>query len=429
MRISKLLMPAVTVAGALALAGCGGGSSTPTVTTDLSTGLRGSGPDGAITNADCARLNGTGSTANAGGTGCTGGDNTQTTQGNLTGAALLIASDPGKGDLNRAEEAPALISMADYNKLEEDQKVYRGLGVKPGDKWHTALGVTEKVDLTNPRGGAKITTYALASEDKEIADFGINFTVSETDTGEILQDPNTTADAAVTYMGIQGNLVCNDASACSSAEDKLTGDWYFIPTTANVDKDWVKKGKIYIDRASVAYADWGVWLGPDSGTGAGSGQEIRWFRTGHVTGSSPLDYDADTRTVLNSATYTGKAHGVSRYKAAVGTFMAEAKLTAKFNGDDDTGTTLGGEITEFTAVNNDAVNEDWKLILMETAIASSSNSVSGGSIAIGQEELAVSTGGWTAELYGEENKRPDGVVGDFDGRFGDGQAVGVFQAN
>ena len=37
MRMYRLLMPAVTLAGALALAGCGGGSSTPGTTTTTTT--------------------------------------------------------------------------------------------------------------------------------------------------------------------------------------------------------------------------------------------------------------------------------------------------------------------------------------------------------------------------------------------------------
>ncbi len=142
--------------------------------------------------------------------------------------------------------------------------------------------------------------------------------------------------ASVTYMGIDGNLICNDASACSSLDGKLTGDWYFVATGTDATADLVKKGKVYVPRSEVAYADWGVWIEADSGTGAGSGREIRWHASGNVFGtdnSGNLNLAADTTSgrTLNSATYKGDAHGVSSYGKNVGAFKATASLTATFN--------------------------------------------------------------------------------------------------
>ncbi len=320
------------------------------------------------------------------------------------------------------------ISEADYGKLTEENRIHRE-SVKGGQKWHEALGITAKTALVNPLGGAASTEYALAVENKDISDFGSSLTVEETDTGEPL-----TADgsaASVTYMGIDGNLICNDASACSSLDGKLTGDWYFVATGTDATAGLVKKGKVYVPRSEVAYADWGVWIEADSGTGAGSGREIRWHASGNVFGtdnSGNLNLAADTtsRRTLNSATYKGDAHGVSRYGKDVGAFKATASLTATFN---DT-PMLKGEISGFEGGN--AVNETWKLVLENTEVSAATGRLSAaGETEIGTVGETNDVSGeetWNAQLYGEAGKRPDGVVGNFDGRFTDGQVVGVFQA-
>ena len=445
MRISKLLMPAVTVAGALALAGCGGGSSTPTVTTDPSTGLRGSGPDGAITNADCARLNGTGSTANAGGTGCTGGDNTQTAQGSLTPAALLIASGPNKDNLNedRASSDAFRDLLRAQRKAKADGKANDLIfdsgtqTVNIGEKWHEALGA-KKVTLSDGNGGS-FEAQALKVTGQDTDDF-TGGSPATSDKGTVI--------GGFTYKGIpNGSLICNGDSCGISDDDKLTGDWYFFSTNA---ADWVKEDgeDDYVAHASVPYAEWGVWLEGDA-VNSGSGKQVRLFWDAHVARGADDDGVLETTgldglpTSANKATYTGDAGGVSKLvtkngddeTTTVGDFTATATLTAEFN---DSQATLEGKITDFKG---SAANDKWELTLMKTGLANTGGLEAGGQtdafetrgggslIATHGADDAPANYAWNAQAYGEENKRPEGFVGFFDGRFTDGQAVGVFHAD
>ncbi len=140
------MMPAVTVAGALALAGCGGGSSTPgtTTTTVNSTTLTiqpGDTSHHAGYNYTCDEdrtaacvitiTNGVIQTGAEGVTREAAKAPSGTSQGSLSLAALEIASGDNKGLLNWADQGSntydshAFISEADYGKLTEENRIHR----------------------------------------------------------------------------------------------------------------------------------------------------------------------------------------------------------------------------------------------------------------------------------------------------------------
>ena len=242
------------------------------------------------------------------------------------------------------------------------------------------------------------------------------------------------AGGEITYKGFGGVLICNGNACNINSDNELTGDWYFqarSATAATTDTTlWVKKGKEYVPRSGQPHADWGVWLTDvDS---EGPGKQIEWYASG-----SPINTLA-LRTVTglsNTATYEGPAVGVSTLSATededakVGSFTADAYLEATF-ADVATNSTLEGTISGFKG---DAVNTNWELTLQKTLLTAAGALGPGteGTDGINRDTKVGSVSisdTWNAQLYGEANSRPSGVIGEFDGRFDDGQAVGVFHA-
>ena len=267
----------------------------------------------------------------------------------------------------------------------------------------------------------------------------------------IPKDPNR----GITYKlnGIPGKLICG-ASGCGTTPSvartanaegtydvnvTFAGDWFFVPDAAEQDKEWVPNPKAsgqYVERGTggTYFAEWGYWLG---GTGAertlqryweskGGPPEVMSFKDynekngGKTAGRLPNDG--------NTATYTGSAFGVSSTKdddgkqTGVASFEATASLTATFG----TSPTLKGTITDFAGA---AVNDAWELNLLQGVISlSTTTSQSHEASGATRGGDAAKRGHWAAEVYGEADKRPAGVVGGFTGHFTDGDASGVFHA-
>jgi len=414
-------MPAATLAGALALAGCGGSDNPAPVKVNdaLSRGnLQGSGPNGAFTDSDCVTINGAGSGATANGKGCTL-STAQTTQSDFakkggTPGALLDK----EGTLNIQS---AMSSASDFSKLKPSDLI-EGLhgNVNPGMKWDAVLKAVTVKFSNGPGKGVKVTG-------KDLSDLG---------------SPNVTSHEGgisvqgSTYMGIPGSLVCNAASGSTcgkNGDDELTGDWYFSATED--DAHWVKAGKKYVKRDDKPHADWGVWLTRE--TSDKPGRIIQWY-----VNAGP-DYDATDHSLLltkspgllDKATYKGAAVGISTLyntdDPKVGTFTADAELTAAFS----TSPTLSGKITGFKG---SAVNEKWVIELENRNIANdevangvngSGSSVLATGVSTNPSRTSFEDDRWSAQLYGEHQKRPTGVAGDFFATFPtQGEAVGVFHA-
>ena len=437
MRISKLLMPAVTVAGALALAGCGGGSSTTTTTTtERNTGgtLSGSGTNGAFTDADCVSINGAGSEANAAGTGCSLSTSqaaeTAFTKAGGTPVELLLPAPATAGGVDR---------LLNVNATEATSLPTKGLidglhgSVNEGKTWDEALGATKVSKLSIRTGGNLVVGEGLALRvtGKELSDLGIS-SVADSTEGAVV-----TADTP-TYMGIAGRLICNGigCSSTSDANPKFTGDWYFQAWTNNAVPTglYVKSGKVYVSRAAatagIGYVDWGVWLLDDPDASANiPNKAIHWIADAQGGAYGAPNITASAGHSSQEATYKGSAVGISNvYKngddpATVGTFTAVAELTATFAAAAED-STLEGKISDFMG----HAGENWELTLSETDITDDSGTwvIDGGGTALGASP--INGGEWNAEIYGKATERPAGIVGDFDGRFPDGQAIGVYHA-
>jgi len=417
-------MPAVTLAGALALAGCGGGSGTP------GTGDGDRRGSTTFTNkticSNGTEVTGTGSTASAA----------------ASDAADKCPATPAETPFAKAGGTPdalldkdgalvhAMAAQSAFDKAKKDGELITGLygSENPGMKWHEALNAS-KVSLTIGTDDAARTGegYAIKVTGKKVADLqerttAISFDSSAVDKGDVVDDN-------VAYKGIAGRLICNGDNCKDAVNGAVVGDWYFVAD--NADAEWVKDGENYAARSGKPHADWGVWLS-DAASGS-AGKRIQLFRNGGPVATLGLNVVSGLPT---TATYNGGAAGVSTLyssgndAATVGSFTADAELKVTFD-DTEANRRLEGTIKGFRG---DAVNTAWELKLMSSEIdsnfglaASPTNTLATHRQTKGGN-AAAHRNGWTAQLYGEANKRPSGVVGDFDGRFVDGQAVGVFHA-
>ena len=439
MRISKLMMPAVTLAGALALAGCGGGSDSPTVTDTRTVGTT----TLTIQPGDTSRHNGTNYTCDKdrttactititngviqsgaeGITTDTGPAPSGTVLGSLDNVAYLISQGSQQNDLNEAEGAiaDAVTDSSNDNYVYYDEK---GAG-KP---WHHKDVLNAKETTLNIDGvSSKVHALKLASG-KALSDLSLSQLNSDGD--PVSRGVQVTGAA---YKGIPGALVCG-ADACGASDGKLDGNWYFVSTGDSADSGtdpdrWVKDGDDTYKPEAV-FGEWGVWLTTDD---QGSGGEVAWdWAAGGYTAGP--DLSVPTGVASKTATFKGDAGGVSvlveekddKEVRTVGRFMAEAEMTVTFA---DT-STLKGKIYGFKG----PATDDWTLHLNAkdlnatgaTTDTLSDTSEGATQTSIGLSELKAPEGSWAGQLYGSEGERPDGVVGNFDGRFLNGQAVGVF---
>ena len=151
----------------------------------------------------------------------------------------------------------------------------------------------------------------------------------------------------------------------------------------------------------------------------------------------------------NKATYTGDALGLYVWKKGsgnreAGEFMADASLTATFA---DANSRITGTLSNFrNSSSKRTVGNAWSVTLSSRPIGSA-GVISGGqtSTSSGGVSQGTHAGVWIGQMYtaegdsmgddpqpGGADKRPEGVVGQFDAIFGpngdDGYAVGAFGA-
>ena len=220
-----------------------------------------------------------------------------------------------------------------------------------------------------------------------------------------------------TYKGIPGSVYCLGKDCEVDSAGKLKGSWYFTPTSTTVP---------YVPHATTAgtyaaetlYVTYGHWLSL-------SGTDYSVNRYATLTGSSgtldlayPSQQDAK-RT--SDASYSGKAAGMSVLKTYdgknkvtgvhSGSFTADVELTAKFGGSP----TIEGEVLNFSG---SAVDTDWRVTLKPAALSTTSQTDAA--------EGGGSAGTWSAQAYGEENKRPKGIFGGFNANFTNGNAAGAY---
>jgi len=475
MRISKLMLPAVTVAGALALAGCGGGSggTTTQMGSDRTNCTDADGNTFQIPGKDakCPAVNPSSKPGSA--TEAQIETAKQTLEGiarpngstaNDSGRPYIIAASYDRG----GDEVTVKIRWenrgddADENPLRPDEG---GTLSADGDVTLTALsgwngkaysGVRsgdEKDPLvahvySTPRETRKFSEqYArritsgelgftgITSGDSKIGIDGLSLTVGYRD---FKPDEDSGATKRVipgSYDGAPGDYTCTitPGETCRVSYNATgllleQGTWTFKPDSLDALVTDSTKNQVY----------YGWWSRSDD--------EDEYITTSAFYGST--DDSASAGRVANTnypdagtATYKGNAVGgyaihseLAPEKSESGHFTANASLTATFGGTGDklTGTIDGFMVSEDPDNRPTSPRSDWEVTL-ESASVGGDNLFSRDADAttwkIGETE-AESDGAWQAGLYNQKDGVPSSASGWFQAEHGSSyEMIGAFGAN
>jgi len=400
--MTEFTLPAVTLAGALALAGCGGGSGTP-------------GQDG-LSPADrlAAQIK------------------TCTDAGNYWDGSKCVDKPE---DMTAKEARDAAIAhrakIAAVNLATED-----GAGAPAATITEKKIGAFRAqgltfsqftTDTTNGDDGNLVANAAISSgsnKDYYVLEAhgdenGVMVTGFSTDAGVDTIDNGKTVTGS--YQGISGTFKCaGDGGADCTSESagggnfELSDGWLFKPGSATARTQ------------GAALAEWGWWIDPNSTPNDASDDTIQ------LVYRDAADAAPQIRTNWphnGPATYSGDAYGqyavVERGSgSASGAFEAKAKLTATFGG---TFPKLKGEIHDFN------VGTGWKVILEENKNApdSTSNFFSGETAWNVGSDAGLDPGAWEASTFGTDATGANGTVpshilGGFTAQNGGDRMAGAF---
>ena len=242
--------------------------------------------------------------------------------------------------------------------------------------------------------------------------------------------------------GIEGTLYCDRYAGCSTSSGRFNDGWYFTPVVYSGRFSGGVKGyntelARYKDNGDgtyelVSYVDYGMWLEEVD-------DALLLLRRVHLVGPSAspstLDFGTDGSNTDTSATYEGKARGLSARKVGIrddavtasGHFIADVELNVEFGGSPE----LAGMINNFRSADVEAqgsghVNSAWSLTF--GGVPDNNNEFDG-------RYTQGGVGEWSAIPYGASGERPDGFYGGFDATFRNsdntdiGAAVGVYSAD
>ena len=488
MRMYRLLMPAVTVAGALALAGCGGGSSTPggppagsdPETLEFAKGGFHNAGDGRLLTCDSDD-------------GCelTVKDRkVQETEAELTDAGFTITNrgTPPATEMEEKELTAAVKRIFDTvrdSASNTDRAQSRGTVTFTGTSFSTKGEVTATFDgdgrrafdtnsdpieatvketgtasaisgwngkkygasddnnvhtvaVYDNRGDPKKSAFDL---DRVAAANGVPEHVAhsvfrtETITGFPSTKPRGTthsagAEVPGTVNGADGKFRCN-ASSCTSNGNTgsvLSDNWIFIPA-ANA----------MVETLDANFVRFGWWLRTQNP--AENWAHMATFVEGFGTADEPA---AVFGNWLGTATYKGGATGqvaISRGTGdpgnLAGEFTANATLTANFTPTSGTnagaGGTIDGTIDGFTVNGN---SQDWVVKLLASPLAADNAAFGkmedGTTWALTKDgDPAGADGGWTGNFYNENaDPVPESVAGTFAAEYDNvGAMRGAFGAD
>ena len=421
MRISKLLMPAVTLAGALALAGCGGGSD------------------------------GTGMGERDTGNGCDApnikdGDDCLTPAEYRAKIAKEVEEENKKTDAAKEKVADAsalydrlvtaitaigadqiftyAAAAAANGVLSTVKDEHKGIETlyRDGQTWLRAIDESDTSNGTSAAIGDRIGPEVTSGENAGYYPIAtdVNHSVKAAAfTQRVGLEHKEGASFSGEYMGVPGTFKCTGSDGCTSSPaadgtfDLPPSQWHFKPND--------RMARLQGSRAAV----WGWWM---AGTGDKAGtEEIRLryaVRNAADTGSAAVRAsDGAAFPAAGEATYTGKALGqyavVDGADSESGAFEATASLTAKFRGDAGAETNLSGRVHDFD------VNSDWEITLKEEVHAS--GTFDGKTVWKTGGEDGLGEGDWRATLHGgAATEEPTHVVGGFTAVDAGARMIGAF---
>jgi len=415
-------MPAVTLAGALALAGCGGGDNPAPVEDDdycyrgtcydsqeeLDKAIQAAidaGIEQAETDAEEEEM----STA------------AKERLGNLEGTALPAKAQPALGTPDQVAAAVKAIKDGSGTAKSDDGKIEVTV--------YELKGMREKT--AEPKIVTEIANNNVDPDDKIM---GSAFT----GTGDVVKHMGTqsgstgpyTFRTSGSYNGAAGTYVCTHAAAADGCTSRNAGEDGVI-LSGGTWKFTANPGEKAYD-SDTKYAQYGWWLNTGAAGGSTAPQVGAWYE---ITGDSSL---LNIDNAVGSATYEGKAAGqAALYNSRAtsgnvgGAFTADVTLTASF-GAADAGGKLKGSITDFKIGDHEP---DWTVELMEKDISTGTKSVAVGKMttkwSLGEDDKnAGKSGDWQASFYDQTGaNHPKGVAGGFHSDYGtDGSMVGSFAA-
>jgi len=460
MKISKLLMPAVTLAGALALAGCGGGSSTPGAPDD-NDGDKEYCYDGACYDTKAERdaaiqaAIDAGISAGTSGTPLTGDAlaDAKALQTGLGGFAGARSGGDGNLTVTGIQTGSSNSGKLGTPAKDDDDPWTSSSTVAPsvGGDWN-AKGYTRTKDsgqesvvsysTGDPFTSQLLTAWiAASSSDDNIPDFspadGSVLTLPSGDTNEYnadffptgfhTQKRDDDGELKGTFLGLPGTFNCDD-NACAvsrtvagdSATITLTGTWTF-----DLDGTYasLRVPAKYAEAPNPEFLTFGYWW-REAEDGEGD-PEVTFdaFADGEVPRAA-----LDGITGIVSASYSGKASGgyvrevldgSKKSPAAAGQFTADVTLSAVFA----TSNTVQGSIHNF--MDGSTPISDWKLTLQPVAAGDSTGAFTG---TAGPRD---GTGRYRGQFYGgAASDAPAGAAGVFNSgdAFSNGRAAGAFGA-
>ena len=434
MRLSKLMMPAVLTVGALALAGCGGGSDTPAATPATTGG------DGALTDAQlrtaCGDL---GFTPGSGK--CNEPEVTDTEDDQVA----YVSARSLRFGIGEVWGSNYVITGADLAKgrvvkrgnQDSDPQGPDGTGTaEPGfENADKDLRVRETLDSPAAEIGTLVTGAAFDADKVAPGVFNVGPSARHAVNGEYDHDADdSNADVPAfsvktTYDGVPGTLFCtSDPPACASGSSNdresfvLNGDWGFHPDDP--------KAKL----KPAPYAEFGWWrLDWDEG---GDVREVGVFRGQIVTtGNKNILPSSASLGFGGTATYTGDAVGLYSVNVGAGEandfggFKATATLEATF-GDDPN---VSGTVDDFKG--SDGQDRDWKIELVKAGLGNTGAISPTGDDADNSVKWTVGgetedDGRWEAQMYGGGTgpTYPGYALGSFgaEHRDANGRIVGTF---
>ena len=252
--------------------------------------------------------------------------------------------------------------------------------------WAMIVGEDNVMDVRRLVGGVAMEAMSVA--DSKVSDFFADDAGPMAATATL--PDGTTYEEASYKKGIDGDVFC--ASSDCKVEDEdgtlvYTGSWYFVPDSTT---------ELYVPAMAgsytpaIMYARYGYWLTFDEQDGVA----VNTFalRGNTATNIVSLDLGGEGDPIADvTASYTGKAAGISVRDKTSGHFTADVDLTATFG---ETSPMLGGTISGF---DGNAANPDWNVTLDDTVLESTAAfAAQVGGITYG----GLAAGNWTAQGYG-----------------------------
>ncbi len=472
---------AALLAGMLALAGCGGGSSgiseedaaarAERAVQDALAGITPCEGDGVMINDDgeCVldpdhtseadmsamskALYAALSPDNGFGDGTNGLDRTVTFEG--TDNDLRIATNPSNIDLKKTDASvPALAGWSgaqytttDDGEINREAHVYTK--VNPGKEGKMFATTDSGKVGTGDDDTHRYQLILLGDDHYNIGSAGITRLVntvsimidSFTQTAgsrEYEKPDGSTASyvsEAGSYHGVRGTFYCSGApgDACKvnhAGENKQTfetvGSWRFVPSDPNA--------RVTMDE-DAPLASYGWWLDKSDSDDWSVG--VFDANRGSVQQLSQFNLDS------GSATYRGGAAGKYALTSSTGGrneaghFTASVELMAKFGAGTggSTGDTISGTVSDFKNGQGADIDGQWKVALGESMIAdtgaiSAAGDKSKTTWSVG-ETAGTAAGSWSGNMWKEgDDGVPDIVTGTFNAHLGnDGRMAGAFGAD